>query len=165
MKKSIVDWENRMIHGKSGKIYHIAPEKIASKLWAQYQIRGSLLGLNTSLESILLRIKGAIDHLRTGEENAQGNASNAIIELESIKKGFKDFKDNEYNAVLEFLSIFCKSEGEPMDKNDESIIRRKYEDWSEIPQADLFFLSQMSIPSYSKHLKEQTASEKLIKSE
>jgi len=153
-KVSYVDWENRIIVGKSGKVYNIAPEKTASKLWAQYQIRASLLALNSSLDSLVTRIKSSIDHLRNGNQNAQGNASNAIIELESIFKGFRNYIDNDQNAVLEFLSIFCKTSTEEVDVNDDSTIRMQADDWSEIPQADLFFLSQISIPSYKKHLTE-----------
>ena len=162
-KVSYVDWDNRRIVGKSGKVYNIAPEKISSKLWAEYRIRGSLLGLNTGLDSIVSRINNAVSHLRTGKENAQGNASNAIIELESILKGFKNYKDNNQNAVLEFLSIFCKTDYEDVTINDFDTIRKKAEDWGEIPQTDLFFLSQKSIPSYKENLKRYMEEEGSLK--
>lgn len=154
-KTSYIDFENRIIVGKSGLVYDIAPEKVASKLWAEYQIRGALLGFNLSLESFASRLNESIDHLRNGKQNAQGNASNSIVVQESILEGLLRYKENNENGVLEFLSIFCKSKNEPVDSNDESIIRRKFDDWGEIPQTDLFFLSQLSIVSYKENLKKQ----------
>lgn len=154
-KKSYIDFDNRIIVGKSGMIYNISPEKVASKLWAEYQLRGALLGFNLSLESLVTRLNKSIDYLRNGKQNAQGNTANSLVEQESILDGIRRYKENDENGVLEFLSIFCKSENEPVDLNDESIIRRKANDWSEIPQMDLFFLSQLSIKSYKENLQKQ----------
>ena len=158
-KTSYIDWDKRIIVGKSGKVYNIAPEKIASKLWAQYQIRGSLLAFNMSLESLVTRQRQGIECLRNGKENSQGNTANALTYFEGIFDGFRKYVDNDFNATIEFLSIFCKTENEPVDQNDESIIRRKYDDWSEIPQADLFYLSQRSTPWYQDYLKMQVEEE------
>lgn len=161
-KVSYIDWENRNIIGKSGKVYLIRPELTASKLWAEYQIKGALLGSGWSFENNLKAWLYVREVLRTGKENAQGNTANALNKIDEVLDAMKRFKETEYNAEVEFCSIFCKTENEPIDLNDESIIRRKYEDWSEIPQYFFLILCEMSIQWYKEglqKLKEQTGKE------
>ena len=153
-KVSYIDFDKRIIVGKSGRIYNIQPEKIASKLWAEYQIRGALLGSDMSFENY---VKGIIEiekHLRTGKENAQGNTSNALVIIDQMKQAAGRFQESKYNAHVEFCSIFCKSDNEPVDSNDEATNRRKYEDWSEIEQSFFLILVELSIIMYKKGLAE-----------
>lgn len=159
-KRSYIDFENRIIVGKSGKVYNIAPERIASKLWAEYQIRGALLGSDMSFENYAKGIVDIEHHLRHGKQNAQGNTANALTVINQMKEAAGRYQENKYNAHVEFCSIFCKSENEPIDLNDEAVNKRKYEDWSEIEQRFFLALVELSIPMYKEGLRKLKAEAK-----
>jgi hypothetical protein len=149
-KVSYIDFEKRIIVGKKGTVYNIQPERISSKLWAEYQIRGALLGSGMSFENYA---KGMVDinnHLRHGKENAQGNTANALTVLDQMIDSAERFKDSNYNEQVEFCSIFCKTENEPVDINDEATNKRKFDDWGEIPQPFFLTLIELSIIMYKK---------------
>jgi len=153
-KVSYIDFDKQIIVGKSGKIYHIRPDRIASKLWAEYQIRGALLGSGMSFENYAKGIVDIENHLRKGKENAQGNTANALRIIDELKLSAGRFQESEYNAHVEFCSIFCKSEHEPVDINDSATNKRKYEDWGAIPQSFFLILVEQCIIMYKKGLKE-----------
>ena len=150
----MIDYEKGIITGKSGKIYKIAISDISSARYTDYTIRSSLLAFNTDFETLFTRINTALNHLRFGKENAQGNAYLAITELESILKGMVNYQENQRPAVIEYCSTFCISEGEDVSVHTEQQISEKYDDWKHIPLVDFFLLSMKATPKFKEYLKE-----------
>lgn len=141
---NMIDFEKGIITGKSGKIYKIAIQDISASRYTDYSIRSSLLAFNTDFETLFTRINNALTNLRHGKENAQGNASNAIVELESILKAMVNYQENTRPAIIEFCSTFCIAENEDISIHTESQIAEKYEDWKHIPIEGFFFVSEQS---------------------
>jgi hypothetical protein len=158
----MIDYEKGIIRGKSGKIYKISIESISSARYTEYLIRSSLLAFNTDFETLFNRINTAISHMRYGKENAQGNSSNAIIELESILKGMVNYQENTRPAIIEFCSTFCVLENEDISKHSEDQIKEKYEDWAHIPMIDFFLLASKATPRYREYLKSILENQKAI---
>jgi hypothetical protein len=149
----MIDYEKGIITGKSGKVYKISIENISAARYTEYTLRSSLLAFNTDFESIFTRINKSIDILRNGKQNAQGNASDVIVELEAILKGMFNYQDNTRPAIIEFVSTFVTLEGEDVSKHSEDQIREKYEDWAHIPMTDFFLLASKATPRFKEYLK------------
>lgn len=149
----MIDYDKGVIIGKSGKVYRIAIERISAARYTEYTIRSSLLAFNTEFETLFNRINEAINHLRYGKENAQGNSTNAINELESILKGMVNYHENKRPAIIEFCSTFCIGDDEDLTIHSEDQIREKYQDWSHIPMYDFFLLASKATPNFINSLK------------
>lgn len=147
----MIDFKNRKIYGKSGKVYYVEMSISAGRM-SEYDIRGSLLALNTNFDTLVARINKIEYYLVKGEDNAQGNAHNAIMEVRAIKEGLKRFAENQRPAVIEFCALFCNEEGEDTSTFDEGMFERKYLDWAHIPVEDFFYLAGMSIPAYRENI-------------
>lgn len=149
----MIDYEKRIIKGKSGKIYKISPDTISAARYTEFSIRSSLLAFNTDFETLYTRIGTAINHLRNGKENSIGNSTNAINELEPVIKGMLSYHENQRPAIIEFCSTFCIEDGEDITKHTTDVIAAKYEDWKHINIYDFFLLASNAIPRFKEHLK------------
>lgn len=146
----MIDFEKRIIKGKSGKIYKILPEKLSSGRAAEFEIRSALLGFNTDFETIFKKIRKAKNVL--SGSTSFGGIIEAHNELEQIEQGLLKFQENKRPAVIEFVSLFCLLDNEDTSTHDEDIIRNKYDDWSNIPIQDFFLLCANVIPSFRENL-------------
>ncbi len=149
---SIIDFDKRVIKGKSGKIYKIAPEDISVGRWAEFEIRGLTIAYNTDFETLLNMIKEVKDVLMNGKNNAQGNTHVAISKIEEFENGMINYQLNKRPKLIEFISLFVVSEDEDKSIHTEEQIREKYNDWADIPISDFFFLCANVIPSFREIL-------------
>lgn len=147
----MIDFKNRKIYGKSGKVYDIKSSVSVGRM-SEYDIRGSLLALNTDFNTLASRHQKIRWHLIHGDLNAQGNIYNALLELDAIDSGMKRYGENQRSAVIEFCALFCIEEGEDVSTFDEDMFRRKYEDWAHIDSPDFFYLAGMSIPAFRENI-------------
>ncbi len=147
MKKGI-DFDKRVIHGKSGKIYKIMPEDISVGRWAEFEIRGWTLAYNTDFETLYKMFESVEDHIMNGKHNAQGNAHNALKEIQEFKNGMVNYQLNKRSKIVEFVSLFTTEKDEDVSIHTEEQIRKKYDDWGHIPVADFFLLCANVIPSF-----------------
>jgi hypothetical protein len=146
----MIDWNNRIITGSSGKVYKIQPELISAGRAPEFEIRGMVLGYRTNLDTLAALHSNVKLTLIKGEDNMAGNIHKVLNLLDDFDKGILHYLENKRNALLEFASLFCIAEGEDVGIHNEEIIRDKYNDWKHIPDQDFFFLCQKAIPSFAK---------------
>lgn len=144
----MIDYEKRIITGKSGKIYRIVPEIISAGRAPEFEIRSILLGYKTDFETLLKTINEIENILIKGPDNAQGNAHKALNKIDDFKKGLINFKLNNRSAIVEFASLYCIGEDEDVSNHSEDVIRYKFADWAHIPEVDFFLLSANAIKGF-----------------
>jgi hypothetical protein len=153
-----IDFENRQIIGKSGKVYKISPETLSSARTPEFEIRSSLLAYRTNLEELfklLAKVKKGLKEGRTF-----GDVADAIHDIERYENGLLTFHETGRTPLIEFCALFCIAEGEDISKFNEDIIREKWEDWNEITDYDFFLLSLNVIPSFKKKYLEALENQK-----
>ena len=165
MKTEHIDFEKRIIKGKSGKLYKIAPEDISAGRWAEFEIRSLTISYNTDFETLLTTLREIKDIIMNGKNNAQGNAHHALKKIEEFEGGLVNYQLNSRPKLIEFVSLFCIAEGEDKAIHNEDQIREKYNDWAHIPIADFFLLCANVIPSFKDALINtlQEEKEKILK--
>jgi hypothetical protein len=146
----MIDFEKRIIKGKSGTIYKILPEKLSVGRAAEFEIRSTLLGFNLDFETIFKKISKAVKILE--DSTSFGGLIDAHNELKEIQSGLIKFQENKRPQVIEFCSLFCLKEGEDTSNHNEDVIREKYEDWAHIDHNDFFLLCANVIPSFKENL-------------
>lgn len=156
----MIDFENRTITGKSGKVYKIVPELISSGRAPEFEIRSILLGYKTDFETLMKMMNEVETILTKGTDNAQGNAHKALVKIADFKKGLINFQLNNRSAIVEFASLYCIAEGEDVSTHNEDIIREKFKDWAHIPEVDFFFLSANAIRGFRESYLKYSESEK-----
>lgn len=144
--KSKIDFENRVIYGKSGKVYKILPEMLTIGRAAEFEIRSILVGYKTDFETLLKLIGNVETRLRNG--NTWGAVADVINDLKDFKQGLINYQLNSRPSIVEFMSLFCIGEGEETGTHSEETIREKFEEWQEIPEQDFFLLCANVIPSF-----------------
>ena len=142
----MIDFEKRIIKGKSGKIYNIVPEKLSVGRSAEFEIRSTLLGFNMDFQTIWKKLDEAKNTLKNATNF--GAMIDGVYKIEEIQGNLKRWSDNQRPQIVEFCSLFCLMENEDVSVHDEEVIRQKYEDWAHIPHADFFFLCANVIPGY-----------------
>jgi hypothetical protein len=159
--KSKIDFENRVIYGRSGKIYKILPEMLTIGRAAEFEIRSILIGYKTDFETLLKLISNVETRLRNG--NTWGTISDVINDLKDFKQGLINYQLNSRPAIVEFMSLFCIGDGEDTGIHSEEIIREKFEDWREISEQDFFLLCANVIPSFRSNYLQAVKEQKLPK--
>lgn len=161
--KAKIDWDNRQIIGKSGKVYRIMPEMLSTGRTPEFEIRAMTLSHKTDFETIIKLIDKSYNTLYnfgiTKDEVKLGSLFDLLEDLKNFRNGLLNFQLNNRSALVEFCALFCISEDEDLGLFNEQIIREKYEDWSEIPEADFFLLSAKAIPYFKQRYLELLSQE------
>jgi len=144
-QNGFVDMEKRIIKGKSGKLYKIAPENITAGRWSEYTVQTIQLSFSTTFQSIMVKMSKAITTLR----NTTGFG--AVIDtakiLEEIIDGMNRVELASAPDIIKYCSIFCIGKDEDTRKYDPMVVQEKFEDWSHIPIKDFFLLATDQIAS------------------
>jgi hypothetical protein len=142
----MINWEQRTIKGKSGKIYKIEPEKITVGRWAEYEIQSLMLAFGSDFKTFYTTL---IDILKKIKEiKTLGDVINIAKVIENLIAGIANFAETPEPKIIKFCAIFCNEEGEDTSNYDEIMVRQKFEDWKNIPIADFFLLASEQIPSF-----------------
>lgn len=141
----MIDWDQRKITGKSGKVYTIAPERVSVARWHEFLLQGSTLAFNSDFET-LYKSYGDIEASLTSGNDILAGINKSVNIARQAREGLKEFVNNTPPKLIKFASIFCISEGEDISIYDEPLIKRKYEDWKHIPMSDFFLLSSQVMP-------------------
>jgi len=157
--KPFISWEERKIVGKSGKVYHIMPEKISSARYVEFEIRSMTQAFKTNLDGILKLISDVEHDLTKGELNCQGNTHTALQRISDFKKGLINHIEYKRTESIEFCALFCIADGEDVTDFSEALIRDKWNDWKEIPNEDFFLLSIKAKMLYSQRFRDILKSE------
>lgn len=150
MKKSYLDWENRLIVGRTGQKYKISPETISFGRWPLYELWSTLI--TVGMDNITFTEK--INECRKLAHNIK--VSGDLIKLANNLDDFGDRINRQQelgrNQLTEFFSIFCikiDDNGniiEDVGDLKEDLIREKYNDWKEIDSRDFFLLLPKVVP-------------------
>lgn len=154
MSKPYINWEERKVVGKSGKVYKICPEILSSARYVHFEIRSMTEAFKTNLDGILMTLQGIEDELTKGKLNSAGNIFNALTKLRDFKKGLVAYQEYKRTPSIEFCALFCIEDGEDVSRFDEDQIRSKWDDWKEIPDQDFFLLSLQVKVSSSKNYRD-----------
>lgn len=152
---SSIDWEKRLIIGKSGTKYKILPEKISVGRWPKYELWQNNITFRMDMPTFMASIDSVLNKLLKIKQ--LGDAIDASIELKDLRNRISGFLESGRSPLIEFASIFCLKCDENgnviEDVGDltEDLIRDKFNDWKEIDQNDFFLLVSRCIPSFQEN--------------
>ena len=143
----MIDFKNKTIKGKSGKVYRIDPENISAGRWMAYQRLSLSISVSQSFQDVFNRIVAIRQAISSGNDilSAIDQVKHQSDEfIENVKK----YGLNDAPSPIELCATFCNAEGEDAGVWNDEIIMSKYEDWKHIPIKDFFFLSAMATPGF-----------------
>ena len=143
----MINWNDRTIKGKSGKIYRIEPENISAGRWAEFEIQQLQLAYSMDFKHIHDHIATILNSLKNGNNLLKAHAD-AISGLEKMHFAISNYTDLPLPSIIKFCSLFCNYEGEEVGKYDPVDVRKKFDDWTNIPIQDFFLLAAQVIPSF-----------------
>jgi hypothetical protein len=155
----MIDIKNKVIIGKSGKKYRIAPEEISAGRWHLYMIYSTSVGMGVMFQEVFDSFS-TIYKAATNGNDILGALDVIKKEAETKIKFIDRYKANEAPKVIEMCALFCIGEGEDVGEFSDTLVAQKFEDWKHIPITDFFLLSSMAIPGFKEEYERQTASEK-----
>ena len=150
--------EKGYFKGKSGTKYQVKMDAITIKRAPFFE--RLILGLSHAMEfkTVLKAIDDAANFLGSPMETNEIIDRNrqALTVLRNLQKGVNHFQENKIPTIVQFVALFCVSEGEQNDYTME-LVKQKTDDWSEIPYHFFFQLSKHIMDSYSPELKQRRA--------
>jgi hypothetical protein len=152
---SKLDWENRIIIGKSGTVYKILPEKISVGRWPKYELWSTLLTVRMDSSTFLQTLDDI--ESKTSKATTIGQIVEPLSQLRDLKKGVLNYLQTGRSQLSEFASIFCfkcDKDGniiEDIGDITEDVIRDKHNDWKEIDHYDFFLLVFRHIPKWQEN--------------
>ena len=144
----MINWEQRTITGKSGKIYKIEPEKISTKRFREYEILSLMLAFSSDFKTFYTTLTEIIKQIE-GLTNI-GQIFAILSKLKNLVAGIGNYTQNSEPKIIRFCALFCNEENEDVTKFDNDMIKSKYDDWGHIPISDFFLLVSELIPSFKK---------------
>ena len=152
---SRIDWENRIIIGKSGTKYKILPEKISVGRWPKYELWSTLIATRMDMDTFVKTLNGIITKVHKAQ--TFGDMIAPYSELTDMRNGIVRYAETGRPQLIEFASLFClrvDKEGnivEDIGEITEDVIREKYNDWKEIDMNDFFLLVSRHIPQFQQN--------------
>jgi thiol-disulfide isomerase/thioredoxin len=152
---SKIDWEKRIIIGKSGAVYKILPEKISVGRWPKYELWSTLISTRMDMDTFLKTLNSVIN--RVNKAQSFGEMIQPYTELTDLRNGIVKYNETGRPQLVEFAALFClkcDKEGniiEDVGEITEDVIREKYNDWKEIDMSDFFLLVSRHIPSFQEN--------------
>lgn len=156
---SKIDWENRVIIGKSGTKYKILPEKVGLGRWPMMEFWGSLVTSRMDADTFIktgVEIKSRIRKIKD-----LGEVIDIAILFDNFFGNILRYKETSRSQLCEYVALFAfktDKDGEVIeDTGDitEDIIREKYNDWKPIPWEDFFLLATRHIPKWQENYREE----------
>ena len=144
----MINWEQRTITGKSGKIYKIEPEKISTKRFREYEILSLMLAFSSDFKTFYTTLTEIIKQIE-GLTNI-GQIFAILSKLKNLVAGIGNYTQNSEPKIIRFCALFCNEENEDVTKFENDMIKDKFDDWGHIPISDFFLLVSELIPSFKK---------------
>ena len=156
---SKIDWEKRIIIGKSGTVYKIMVNKVSLGRWPKMEFWGTLVTARMDSDTFIktgLEIKSKIRKVET-----LGQLVDIYILFENFFGNILRYNETGRSQLSEYVSLFAFK----TDKNgeilgdvgdiDEDTIRENHNDWKEIPYEDFFFLAIRHIPNWQENYRKE----------
>jgi hypothetical protein len=142
----MIDWEQKTITGKSGKVYKIDPENVTIGRLREYEILSLMLAFSSDFKTFYTTLTEIIAQVE--KLTAIGQIFSVLSKLKNLVAGIGNYTENSEPKIIRFCALFCTYEGEELDKFTDEQVKIKYEDWSHIPAKDFFLLVSECIPSF-----------------
>lgn len=155
----MIDIKNKVIIGKSGTKYRIAPEEISAGRWHLYMIYSTSVGMGVMFQEVFDSFS-AIYKAATNGNDILGALDIIKKESETKIKFIDRYKANDRPKICEMCALFCIEDGEDVGEASDNMFAKKFEDWKHIPITDFFLLSSMAITGFKEEYERQTANEK-----
>lgn len=161
---SKIDWENRLIIGKSGTKYKILPEKISVGRWPKYELWSTLIATRMDMDTFVKTLNGIIT--KVSKAQTFGDMIQPYSDLTDLRNGIVKYHETGRPQLVEFAALFClkiDKEGniiEDIGEITEDVIRDKYNDWKEIDMNDFFLLVSRHIPSFQENYRTEIERQK-----
>lgn len=144
----MINWEQRIITGISGKTYKIEPEKISTKRFREYEILSLMLAFSSDFKTFYTTLTDIIKQIETISNIGQVFA--ILTKLKNLVAGIGNYTQNSEPKIIRFCALFCNEENEDVTKFTDDMIKSKYDDWGNIPIQDFFLLASEVIPSFKE---------------
>lgn len=151
-KVSYIDMDKRIIVGKSGTIYKIAPEDISVGRWPKYEIWSAMVATRQDFDTYISTLNQVIKQMTSAK--GLGDMIEPYMKLKEIRDGAINFAQTSRSQLVEFASLFClKTDNngnviEDIEDLTTAQIEEKFNDWKAIKQEDFFLLVYKVIPGY-----------------
>jgi len=146
----MINFEQRTITGKSGKVYKIEPESITTGRFAHYEIQSLMLAFSSDFKTFytkLIDIQKSINNVKV-----LGDVIKISDDVKELLAGIGNYADTNVPKIIRFCALFCNAEDEDTSTINENIYQNKFEDWIEIPVEGFFFLVTNVIPLFKEVL-------------
>lgn len=147
-QKNIVDWKNRQIIGKSGKVYKIEPENVSAGRWREYEIQSLMLSFNSDFKTYYTSLVEI--HTQINQIKVLGDAIKINDKVKELIAGIGNYAERPEPKIIKFCSLFCNAEGEEVGEWSELMAAEKYEDWKDIPVHFFFQLAAEAAPLFKE---------------
>jgi len=147
----MINWEQKTITGKSGKVYKIDPENITIGRLREYEILSLMLAFNSDFKTFYSTLTDIISQIE--KMSAIGQIFTILSKLKNLVAGIGNYTENSEPKIIRFCALFCTYEGEDLSIFTDEQIKLKYEDWSHIPSKDFFLLVSECIESFRESYK------------
>lgn len=142
----MVNWENKTITGKSGTIYHIEPDRISVGRFAEYEILSLMLAFNSDFKTFYTDLTNI--HRKLNEIVKLGDAIELSDDIKKLLAGIGNYTENSAPKIIRFCALFCNETDEDRSTFPNEVIKKKYDDWADIPINDFFLLASEVIPYF-----------------
>lgn len=152
---SKIDWEKRIIIGKSGTVYKILPEKISVGRWPKYELWSTLISTRMDMDTFIKTLNSILT--KVNKAQTFGDMITPYMELTDLRNGIVKYQETGRPQLVEFAALFCFKTDyngniiEDIGDITEDVIREKYNDWKEIDMNDFFLLVSRHIPMFQEN--------------
>lgn len=151
----MINWEQKTITGKSGKVYKIDPENTTIGRLREYEILSLMLAFNSDFNTYykgLTDIRKDLGELSLNQITVD-KLNKPISKIDKLIAGIGNYIENPEPKIIRFCAIFCTYEGEDTTVFTNEQVKEKYDDWSGISSKDFFLLAIECIPSFRESYK------------
>lgn len=149
----MINWEQKTITGKSGKVYKIDPENITIGRLREYEILSLMLMFNSDFKTYygtLVQIRKDLGELNINRITVD-TINKPINSIDRLIAGIGNYVENPEPKIVRFCALFCNYEGENTSIYTNEQVKEKFEDWSHLTRDDFFLLLNECIPSLRKN--------------
>jgi hypothetical protein len=142
----MINWEQRTITGKSGKVYKIEPDRIKINRLKEYEILSLMLAFNSDFKTFYSVLTDVISQIE--KMTSIGQIFSILSKLKNLVAGIGNYTQNPEPKIIRFCALFCNYEGEDTSIFTDEQVKQKYDDWGNIDAKDFFLLVSECIPEF-----------------
>jgi hypothetical protein len=142
----MINWEQKTIIGKSGKVYKIEPDRIKINRLKEYEILSLMLAFNSDFKTFYTVLTDIISSIE--KITSIGQVFSILSKLKNLVAGIGNYTENSEPKIIRFCALFCTYEGEDTSIFTDEQVKQKFDDWGNIDAKDFFLLASECIPEF-----------------